>query len=175
MRNRTMTTRAAVLAVLALGLAGAPAAGGPLEREKRGLVTKSGWTFYYTVNNEGTKSEGTHGHLLFKGAALPACFDVVTGPLGKFSYVTRRVLWGEHGWTRIGEDTRANEAVRRELDEGDLARGWYAGPGSRIGTPESWVQVKRGERSWWTDPARLADLAKAEKLPSLGAWDIMKD
>jgi len=98
------------LALVALGfglLASAPVvrAGEGDEEPDPAAIAKPGvheagrWSYELRVTNEGTKSEGTAGTLLYDGVVLPGVKgSLYRTPWGDFHWVENVRLWGAHGW-----------------------------------------------------------------------------
>lgn len=130
------------------------------------------WSHFTQVTARGSKSEGRHGHLHFKGRGFAPCFDRLVTPLGTFRYVVSRVLWGDHAWTREGAETPATAATNgTALGKAALDKGWVESKERLSGTPDAWVRAERDGKAWWVDPARFKDLRQAAGLSPIRVWE----
>ncbi|MFB3890598.1 MAG: hypothetical protein ACE15C_01100 [Phycisphaerae bacterium] len=92
----SLTTQPATAASMP---ASAPA--GKLNLSKSGVYKQDRWEYRYTVSNEGTRSEGYTGVLLYDGKEVPQpeINDYYKTPWGNLYWTgLRSVAFGPHGW-----------------------------------------------------------------------------
>jgi hypothetical protein len=86
--------------------------------QREGAHRSGRWTYEYSITNEGTRSQGSHGVLLVDGAAVPEperINDYYQTPWGPLYWVGRpAVLFGAHGWM---PKPLAREPIGRQLQE----------------------------------------------------------
>lgn len=139
------------------------------------------WKIKVEVSNKGSKSEGRHHLLLYKGKALPAVFDELVSLGGFWRYETRPQLWGDSGYLSVeakGMDAQVRARIdaamtilvdAQALASSEKEAGFYLDVQRRPGTPDAWFWARRGDLSAFIDPKKVDAFLQAHPLAPLPA------
>jgi predicted secreted protein len=103
----------------------AVAAATQIDISKEGVYQSGLWQYECSVSSRGSKSEGSHGKLLYNGEVLPEpanVNDYYQTPWGPICWVGQPVVpWGSHGWMPCSQGRApAGQALPLPATEGKL-------------------------------------------------------
>lgn len=124
--------------------------------------SSAGWKYEIEITKPGTKSEGKLGRLYYKGEEIGSYFRIIVVGNRRYTFEKRRFEWNFGGYREEIEAELPESKSDLRIADAELERGWYTArlDRRRIGTPASWVWVKRGDLEAFVNPEKIEALAR---------------